>query len=495
MKNRPWMRCLLGVVAVLLVSLYASSALAFCGFFVAKADGKLYNSSSRVIIAHSGDRSVFTMANDYQGDVRDFARIVPIPVIPTREQVRIGDPEVVNRLDGFTAPRLVQYVDEPCRKEFEEYLVLGGTILVLGALGGLLWMCRKTITLLEVLMLLFILALLAAIAMPSFLTQANKAKGPVNFAETVVVEDQFTVGEYDVAILSAQESDGLTGWLTQNGYKVPANARTMLQDYIEQDMKFFVVKVNLDAFESEGFGFLRPIILDYRSPKFMLPMRLGTLNASTDQDLIIHILSPNNFAKVANYRNVPIPTDNHSRSWEPSGEELPAFIKDEFGAFYEAMFQQEYEQQGKNAVFLEYAGVTGKCDPCAMPPLTPEDLRAAGAFWVTSDSTFPGAYITRLHVRYTQENFPEDLFFREVNGDTLMKEIDKIDPYASAIGGVVFQGRYVIRQSKGLMFCRAGAGYRRWQQKWAKNLARLTGWKVKEIQTKMKAYSHRRLHS
>jgi len=490
MKNNHWMRCFLSIVAVLLVSLYVPTALAFCGFFVAKADAKLYNSSSRVIIAHSGNRSVFTMANDYQGDVRDFARIVPIPVIPTREQVRIGNPDIVNRLDGFTAPRLVQYLDEPCREEYGGYLAIGGTIAFLSLFGWVVWRLRGLAGLLEVLIALFIIALLTVISLPSFMTQANKARQSLDRAETVVVEDQFTVGEYDVAILSAEQSDGLTDWLQQNGYNVPANAKPMLQDYIEQQMKFFVVKVNLDAFDQEGFGFLRPIVLDYESPKFMLPMRLGTLNARADQDLIIHILSPVSLAEVANYRNVPIPTDYQSRRRRPSGEELPAFIKADFGVFYEAMFQKEYERQGKNAIFLEYAGVTGRCDPCSASPLTVEELQAAGAFWVNPNERWSDTYITRLHVRYTQEKFPADLFFREVDRATLLDRLGQASNYISR-GGAFFQGRYVVRQTKGPAFCLAGLGYRHslhhWRRQWARNLARLTGWEFKEIQEKMKA--------
>ncbi|MGL4882479.1 MAG: DUF2330 domain-containing protein, partial [Waterburya sp.] len=42
-------------------------ALAFCGFYVAKADTSLYNQASQVIIARDEDRTVLTMSNDYQG--------------------------------------------------------------------------------------------------------------------------------------------------------------------------------------------------------------------------------------------------------------------------------------------------------------------------------------------------------------------------------------------------------------------------------------------
>lgn len=57
----------------------APQALAFCGFFVAKGDAKLFNEASRVVLVRDGNRTVLTMVNDFQGDARDFAMVVPAP--------------------------------------------------------------------------------------------------------------------------------------------------------------------------------------------------------------------------------------------------------------------------------------------------------------------------------------------------------------------------------------------------------------------------------
>ena len=70
-KYRSIWTGLLGAIAALLF--LTPTALAFCGFYVAKADTSLYNEASQVIIARNGDRTVLTMANDYQGEVADFA--------------------------------------------------------------------------------------------------------------------------------------------------------------------------------------------------------------------------------------------------------------------------------------------------------------------------------------------------------------------------------------------------------------------------------------
>ena len=239
-------------------------------------------------------------------------------------------------------------------------------------------------------------------------------------------------------------------------------------------MKFFVAKVNLKEFEKRGFTFLRPLQMAYESPKFMLPIRLGMANAEAEQDLVAFILSPQGRAEVTNYRTVKI----------PSNMDIPVYVKNEFGDFYKAMYQRSYEKEGKNAVFLEYAWDMNWCDPCAADPLTPEELRKAGVFWLderqpsgSNQNIRPvpqqsNVYLTRLHVRYSRPKFPEDLVFQA----TPNREN--------------FQGRYVLRHPfKGDMKCREGREYRqnlkkRVEQE-AQTLAQLTGWDVNNIRKKI----------
>jgi hypothetical protein len=412
-------------LAVLLVGLItASNAFGFCGFYVAKADAKLFNQASKVVLARDGDRTVLTMANDYQGDVKDFAIVVPVPVVLKKEQVHIGDPRSLERLDAFSAPRLVEYFDpDPCAPRYPE-------------------------------------------AMPSPTTEMGAKKSAVGGANAlgVTIEAQFTVGEYDILILSAKESSGLETWLVQNGYKIPAGAKDLLQTYIRQNTKFFVAKVNLAEFEKTGYEYLRPLQMAFESPKFMLPIRLGMANALKEQDLIVYALSPKGRVEVTNYRTVNIPSDM----------DIPVYVKDEFANFYKAMFQRSYQKEGMNTVFVEYAWDMAWCDPCAADPLTPEELRKSGVFWLDGDNSGGGnnVYITRLHVRYTRPKFPEDLTFQQ----TPNREN--------------FQGRYVMRHPfKGKLVCDEGRRYlnelRKRRETEAQTLANLTGWDINDIRKKM----------
>ena len=93
----------------------AGPASAFCGFYVAKADSKLFNKSSKVVLARDGDTTAITMASDYEGEPKEFAVVIPVPTFIERKQIGVVEMKTIDHLDAFTAPRLVEYRDEdPC---------------------------------------------------------------------------------------------------------------------------------------------------------------------------------------------------------------------------------------------------------------------------------------------------------------------------------------------------------------------------------------------
>ena len=81
----------------------------------------------------------------------------------------------------------------------------------------------------------------------------------------VKIEAEYTVGEYDIIILSAEQSDGLQRWLDENGYRTPPGASRVLASYIRQNVRFFVAKVNLKEQSKLGFSYLRPLQVAFES--------------------------------------------------------------------------------------------------------------------------------------------------------------------------------------------------------------------------------------
>ena len=416
--------------AAILAHLATGPASAFCGFYVAQADSKLFNKSSKVVLARDGDQTAITMASDFEGDVKEFAVVVPVPTFIERKQIGVVDPKTIDHLDRYTAPRLVEYHDEdPCNPRLQ----------------------------------------MASSAVPTA-PMPSAVREVVRRNYGVTIEASYDVGEYDVLILSANESDGLINWLTDNNYRIPKGAQDVLGSYIKQKMRFFVAKVNLDRMKDLGNGYLRPLQVRYQSAKFMVPLRLGTVNASGPQDLIVYALTKNGRVESTNYRTVKIPSDI----------DVPLYVKDEFGPFYKALFERAVARENMRAVFVEYAWDMGWCDPCAADPMSNKELVELGARWIGGgdDGAFrigrggADAFVTRLHVRYDAKSFPEDIVFMETK--------DRSN----------FQGRYVQRHPwHGQSSCDAAASYRkelpaRFALE-AKNLENLTGWTRGDIEARM----------
>ncbi|MDM8559231.1 DUF2330 domain-containing protein [Candidatus Parabeggiatoa sp. HSG14] len=416
------------LITVLLSTVFFTPfSYSFCGFYVAKADAKLFNQASQVVLTRHEDKTVITMANDFQGDLKEFAVVIPVPTFIEKGQIHISNKTIIDHLDAYTAPRLVEYFDEnPCMEYRRNKLFS------------------------------------AAPEMESATQDMAKSLG-------VTVEAQYTVGEYDIVILSATQSTGLETWLKGNGYRIPTGAAKVLGSYIRQNMRFFVAKVNLEEQSKLGFNYLRPISVAYDSPKFMLPIRLGTVNAKGPQELFIYTLTKKGRVETTNYRTVKLPTDM----------DLPIYIKNDFGSFYRAMFDKQVQKENMKTVFLEYAWDMNWCDPCAADPLSDQELRELGVFWLNEVSAQPNwkrqaknVFVTRLHLRYTANKFPEDLVFQET--------ADRSN----------FQGRYVLRHPwNGNDSCNAAQAYHKnlvkRQEKEAQMLASLTGWNINAIRDKI----------
>ncbi|HTK69527.1 MAG TPA: DUF2330 domain-containing protein, partial [Candidatus Eisenbacteria bacterium] len=98
------------------LALWAPRADCFCGFYVARGDAKIFNKASKVVMVRDEDRTVLTMVNDFKGNPEEFAVVVPVPTSIAKQQIHIGDKAVVDHLDAYSAPRLVEYFDpDPCQ--------------------------------------------------------------------------------------------------------------------------------------------------------------------------------------------------------------------------------------------------------------------------------------------------------------------------------------------------------------------------------------------
>ena len=404
---------------------------AFCGFYVSGADGSLYNNATMVVMMREGTRTVLSMQNNYQGPPKDFAMIVPVPVVLQKENVKTLPKQIFSRVDKLAAPRLVEYWEQdPCRPQMMMEMAAGS---------------------------------------PPSARRMKSRGGPVDADMGVTIEAQFKVAEYDIVILSAKDSGGLNKWLRKNKYNIPGGAEKVLRPYVAQGTKFFVAKVDADKVKFEnGKTVLSPLRFHYDTPTFSLPVRLGLLNSSGEQDLIVHILAKRQRYEVANYKNVTIPTNIRVENK----------VRENYGAFYDALYKKTVASN-PGAVVTEYSWDATSCDPCPEPPLTPSELTTLGAdVLVDAPAAKPDPYadipgvvpqkrqvrprppiwrggqgfvLTRLHYRYGRDGLDNDLVFKTAppivggrgmpdrNGEFRER---RAMPQQGGINN--FQGRYII---------------------------------------------------
>ena len=397
----------LAAVAMALATPHAAHA--FCGFYVAGGDQKMFNDATQVVLMRMGTRTVLSMQNNYKGPPEAFAMVVPVPVVLHEGDVKTLTKDVFAHVEQMGAPRLVEYWEQdPCAPDASYERNKRG----------------------------------ATPAPPMVEPKSADDKKDLG----VTIEAKFTVGEYNVLILSAKDSTGLQTWLLQEKFTVPPDAEPLLRPYVEAGMKFFVAKVDpAKVTFVDGRAALSPLRFHYDSEEFALPIRLGLANSSGTQDLIVNILAPHQRYEVANYKNVTIPTNI----------DVAEAMKSKFGAFYTALYDRTVEKN-PGAVVTEYAWQATTCDPCPGPALGQSEFLTLGADVLQGPQDKPTAYqnadfvLTRLHARYGK-TVTDDLRFKDAKpiagGREHLVSGTKLEEGAVAADQNNFQGRYAVRHA------------------------------------------------
>jgi hypothetical protein len=415
------------IVGAVVAALCAPRAAdAFCGFYVTGSDKQLLADATQVVLMRKGTRTVLSMQNNYKGPPDAFAMVIPVPVVLHEGDVKTLPKEVFADVERMGAPRLVEYWEkDPCQMDPPPPPP------------------RSTNT-------------------PHY--SRKKSTDTKDEDLGVTVEAKFTVGEYQIVILSAKESTGLDTWLHREKYNIPKDAAPLLRPYVESGMKFFVAKVDTKKVQFvDGRVALSPLRFHYDAEHFMLPIRLGLANSGGTQDLIVSILAPNQRYEVANYKNVTIPTNL----------EVADAVRERFGAFYASLFDRTLEKN-PGAVVTEYAWQATSCDPCPGPIISAPTLMSLGGDVIDGAQQIatppnqpppppgrPGPrgrriqpqwgsdmVLTRLHARYGKD-LKDDLVFKAaspiVGGREFVQNGGKLEEGAQASSYNNFQGRYIIR--------------------------------------------------
>ncbi len=329
----------LPALAVALTALAsASTAAAFPGFYVGKTAAERSSYGTHVVIAKRGDRSVITVAADYEGPLEPFAMVMPVPADVTTDRIKILKRGSIDRIEHITAPRFHEFWEtDPCdtgpvEQEWERNLsVTGG-----GMFGG----------------------------------------GPTTGERKVPKEMLLTVTpefmgdkEYGVDLLGDDDSQNLGKWLKQHGWAPPDGMDAAIAPYVKAGMHMLVAAVDANRIELVGGSRaqLLPLRFWTEKPYDEIPTSIGLLDLDKKQDLFVYVLADQRYE-----------AKDRPNVFPPTNIKVDFVVKERMGEFYNGLTDLILAKQ-PNAALDEFAWENDGCgQPCPDEPLGIGELMTLG---------------------------------------------------------------------------------------------------------------------
>ena len=192
----------------------------------------------------------------------------------------------------------------------------------------------------------------------------------------MTVEARYTVGEYDIAILSATQSNGLETWLQAERLPHPGG-----REQGAAALRAAEPQVLRRQGEPRGAGEDRLCL----SAAAAVRVRIRALHAAGAAG---HAQRQGPAGSGRLRADPQRPRRDHQlphRASCPPNVELPTYTRGEFAAFYKALFDTQSKREDYRVVWTEYFWDMAWCDPCAADPLSPDELSGAGVFWLDGD--------------------------------------------------------------------------------------------------------------
>jgi hypothetical protein len=120
----------------------------------------------------------------------------------------------------------------------------------------------------------------------------NKVTPPVEQSAPLVVS-RVQIGPLEATTLAATDTEGLGTWLSANGYGVPGETASQLQQYVDKKWQFVAVKLVADADSGATLaGPLAPIQITFPTDAMVYPLGMAKAAAS-EQSLRLNVLGDN----------------------------------------------------------------------------------------------------------------------------------------------------------------------------------------------------------
>jgi hypothetical protein len=343
--------------SVLLITAWVRLALADGGIFPFILLGVSHSADQRAILVFDPETKTETMvlSTMYVGQPADFAWIIPVPNLPSRDQIAIWDGGELAFWELFdkTEPRLKT---EP---QFLQMPIL--------SLGG----CEHC-------------------GRPAPVAGEPSDSGFVG----VKVVDRLQIKGLDITLLNAQSATDLTGWLNANGYRYPEGAVNVIEHYIAKGWSFVAVKVDTPDEESQstpsslwsGYFPRDPLKLTFRTDQFVFPMRISSVSSRpSGSAILLYVFAPYR-VRAENFPTVEM--------------KPPSLTADTLSALrlaYQEAFQKLLDQPQGRALVVEYA-----------KPSLGQDF---GGFTRNLLVPWRTYYLTRLRTIFRPEHMTDDIVF------------------------------------------------------------------------------------
>lgn len=282
-----------GKVALLaLVGLFLPSMSSACGGFFCTTV-PINQAAEQIVFSQQGDHVSAMVRIVYSGNAEDFSWVVPVPDTP---EISLGANATFAELDFATQPQfLLQQEGNVC--ESDQF-----------------------------------------IAQP---VNNSATDGAAESAGGVTVEEQLTVGPFDIDIVSSDNPDDMSIWLQDNDYLLTDRGRDLIEPYVLAGMKFVALKLR----SGESSGSIQPLIMRYPSVKPMVPIRLTAVAAEDDMGVIVWVVNDAR-AIPENYEHV---TPNYTKlDWYSGGANAYAS--------YQTLITDAMNEAGGQGFATDYAG-------------------------------------------------------------------------------------------------------------------------------------------
>jgi len=386
---------------------------AFGGLLVAGGGGSVERTNAEVLLARRGARTVMSVSLSYRGGQQGAALLLSVPADFELTRAKTLPRRLFDRLDLVSAPVASEYWEQdPCYREPAQ-----GT---------------KSFEFGE--------AEMELSAAPGSLTSLFEPKEGA----------AFIAGEYDLTLLSPEESGAPAAWLSARGYALPAGGAEALAALGAGGRRLLVAAVDPQRVKRDAAGgvTLSPLRLELDpSEALALPARLALAGAAAPLDATVYVLSPEGRHEPSAAPSAPL----------PSNLDVAPMPLDALAGLHARLVEDALGRQGKAAV-TERAWAAGACDPCAAPALAAEELRALGGDLLGERGEDLGAWtLTRLRARLAPG--AEDLALRPVSPISGGRgEVEDLTPAGATEVSAedAFQARYVLRHRwEGRVACKA----------------------------------------